>query len=193
MENKKDRVVIFIDGNNFYHGVKRILRSDERIDYQKLINILLENRYLVNAFYYVAPLDKEAGYEKYEKHQNFLKELAQIPKFKVILCDFKKIKREDGGFFYIVKGDDVQLSHDLLMGAFDDIFDTAIIVSGDEDFLPLIKTVRNRFNKRVENAFFRYSSSYKLRRACNFSFKLNKLVSKFVVKKNNTSSGAIRR
>lgn len=193
MEDKKERVAIFIDGNNFYQITRKILKFDERVDYEKLISVLLETRNLVNAFYYIAPLDPETDYKKYEKHQNFLRELAQIPKFKVILCNFRKIKREDGRFFYIVKGDDVQLSHDILMGAFDNTYDTAIIVSGDEDFLPLIKTVRNRFKKKVENAFFRHSSSYKLRMACNFSFRLNKLVPQFVIKKENTSSSAIRR
>ncbi|MEN9626341.1 MAG: hypothetical protein RL557_669 [archaeon] len=183
MESKKERVVIFIDGNNFYHGVKRILKLDERVGYQRLVAILLKERELINTFYYVAPLDKEINYDNYEKHQNFLNELSQIPKFKVVLCDFKKIKGQDGRFFYVVKGDDVRLSHDLLIGAFDNTYDTAVIVSGDEDFFPLIMTVRDRFKKRVENAFFRHSSSYKLRNACNFSLGLNKFVSKFIVKK----------
>ena len=194
MEDKKiQRVAIFIDGNNFYHGVKRILRFNERVDYQKLIEVLLEKRSLITSFYYVASLDKEADYKKYEKHQNFLKELEKVPNLKIVLCEFKKIKKEEGGFLYIVKGDDVQLSHDILLGAFDDLYDTAIIVSGDEDFLPLIRTLRERFKKRVENAFFRHSSSYKLRRACNFSFRLNKLIPYFVTKKHDTSSSAIQR
>lgn len=165
--------MIFIDGNNFYYCIKRILKPNERVNYQKLINVLLEGRELINVFYYVASLDKEVDYVKYKKHQEFLEDLGKIPKLKVVLCDFKKIKKEDGSYFYVVKGDDVQLAHDLLIGAFNNLYDTAILVSGDEDFLPLINTIRKTFRKRVENAYFRHSSSSKLREACNFSFKLN--------------------
>src|SRR3989344_5757480 len=79
----------------------------ERVDIQKLIEVLLEKRSLITSFYYVASLDKEADYKKYEKHQNFLKELEKVPNLKIVLCEFKKIKKEEGGFLYIVKGDDI--------------------------------------------------------------------------------------
>ena len=190
MTEELERVVVFIDGNNFYYSIKKILKPDERVDYQKLVDVLVGDRMLVKTFYYIAPLDKSVDYKKYEKHQKFLEELKKISKFNVVLCDFKKIKTKDGNFFYVVKGDDVQLAQDLLLGAFDNLYDAAIIVSGDEDFFPLIKTVRERFKKRVENAFFRHSSSYKLRQACDYSFKLNNLVSQFLIKKDKTSSSA---
>jgi|SRR3989339_173011 len=172
---KKERIAIFIDGNNFYHSIREILKPNERIDYYKLINLLAEERDLILALYYVAPLDKEVDYNKYLKHQEFLSKLDQIPKFKVILCSFKKIKQINGNFTYIIKGDDIKLAHDLLLGSFDNRFDVATIVSGDEDFLPLITTIRKRFGKKVGNAYFRRSSSYKLRMACDFYINLNKL------------------
>jgi len=46
----KERVSIFIDGSNFYNSIKKILKPKERINYQKLINILVGNRELVNVF-----------------------------------------------------------------------------------------------------------------------------------------------
>jgi len=36
----KNRVIIFIDGNNFYHGSKNILKSNEKINYNKLVDFL---------------------------------------------------------------------------------------------------------------------------------------------------------
>jgi uncharacterized LabA/DUF88 family protein len=104
--------------------------------------------------------------------------LKKIPKFKVILCDVRKTKNKDGSFSYEVKGDDVYLAHDLLLGAFDNIYDIAIIVSGDADFIPVINTLRNRFKKKIGNGFFRRTSSYKLRNACDFSVNLNKVLMK---------------
>ncbi len=192
-EEKKERVAIFIDGSNFYHSVKKILKPNERVDYEKLINLLVKNRDLVITYYYVTKLDENLDKKKYDKHQAYIEKLSKIEKFKIILCGFKKIKQMDGNYNYIVKGDDIYLAHDLLIGVFDNLYDTAIIVSGDEDFLPLIQTIRVRFGKRVENAYFRASSSYKLRKSCNFSLRLNKIISKFVTDKVNTSSSAIRR
>lgn len=62
------------------------------------------------------------------------------------------------------------------MGAFDNLYDTAIILSGDADFIPVINTVRKRFKKKVGNGYFRRTSSYKLRKACDFSINLNKVI-----------------
>jgi len=134
------------------------------------------------SFYYVALLDIKANLKKYQEHQKFLNILNKIPKFNVVLCTLKKLKTDGGSFVYVIKGDDVHLAHDILIGAVKDFYDTAIIVSGDEDFLCLIKTIKE-YGKRVENAYFRSSSSYKLRRACNFSLNINKIIHKIIDKK----------
>ena len=176
---QKERVSIFIDGSNFYHNIKKILKTGERINYQKLIGVLTEKREFVNAFYYVASLDATIDSKKYQEHENFLDVLRKIPNFNVVLCTLKKLKIDDR-YIYIIKGDDVMLSHDLIMGAVDNLYDTAIIVSGDEDFLPLIKTIKERYKKRVENAYIRSSSSYKLRKACNSSLNISKIISKII-------------
>ena len=84
---------------------------------------------------------------------------------------------------YLIKGDDIKLAHDLLMGAVDNTYDTAVIVSGDEDFHPLIKTIKERYKKRVENVYIRSSSSYKLRKACDSSLNISKIISKITDKK----------
>jgi len=176
-DKKEERLMIFIDGSNFYYSTAK---KGTRIDFQKLIKELVGERKLINAFYYVAPLDISEDAGKYWKHQKFLDMLKSIQKFKVVLCTLKKIKTANGSFIYLVKGDDVHLSHDLLMGAVDNLYDTAIIVSGDEDFMPIIKTIRERYKKKVENAYFSKSSSYNLRRACDSSIHLNKLLSKII-------------
>ena len=175
---KKERVSIFIDGSNFYYSTAK---KGRKIDFKKLIIELTGNRKLVNAFYYVAPLDFKTNPKKYWKHQKFLNILKMIPKFNVVLCNLRKIKNEDGKFEFVVKGDDIQLAHDLLMYAVKDLYDTAIIVSGDEDFVPIIKTVQE-MEKKVGNAFFKESSSYLLRRKCDLSINMDKLLPKIIKK-----------
>ena len=178
MEKKKERIAIFIDGRNFYHSTKRLERKGFKINIEKLVNDLVGGRELVTVYYYNALLDKEYDLKRYEEHNEYLDGLRKIPKFKVILCDWRKITEKDGSVRYDIKGDDVYLAHDLLIGAFDDLYDIAIIVSGDADFIPVINTARKRFKKRVGNGFFRRTSSYKLRKACDFSVNLNKVLVK---------------
>lgn len=184
MGNKKrERVSIFIDGRNFYHSTKNIKKEGFKIKLQDIVKELVGNRKLVTVFYYNALLDEKHNLESYNIHNKFLDILRKIPKFKIVLCDVKKLKNKDGSFSYEVKGDDVHLAHDLLMGAVDDLYDTAIIMSGDADFIPIIKTVRERFKKKVGNGYFRSTSSFKLREACDFSINLYKVIFKLSNKK----------
>ena len=177
-KKSKERISIFIDGSNFYNSTA-VLNIVGKVNFQKLLDELTGNRELVNAYYYVAPLDFETNPKKYWKHQRFLAMLKEIPKFNVVLCTLKKIKKKDGSFEFVVKGDDARLIHDFIVGAYENLYDTAIIVSGDEDFAPMIKTAQ-RLGKKVENAYFSSSSSYALRRVCDQSIHLNKIISKIL-------------
>jgi uncharacterized LabA/DUF88 family protein len=175
---KQERIAIFIDGSNLYHSLKRL---NVKIDFQKLIDILLRKRELVGVFYYTAPLDIESDETRYWKHQRFLEELRRIPKFNVVLCNLKRIKKIEGGggFQYFIKGDDARLIHDFIVGAYEDLYDCAIIVSGDEDFQPMIKTAQKK-GKKIGNAFFNSSSSGLLRDACDFSVCINRNINKII-------------
>jgi len=174
MKNK-DRVAIFIDGSNLYHSLK-VLKG-VKIDFEKLIKELSKDRILTNAFYYIAPLDITSNEETYWKHQKFLAELEKIPRFKVVLCTLRKYPKEDGTFGFEVKGDDVYLANNLLVGAYENLYDTAILVSGDEDFIPVINTLK-RLKKKTENAFFMSTSSKKLRKLCDNSTNLKIILDK---------------
>lgn len=48
------------------------------------------------------------------------------------------------------KGIDVKIVTDLFIGAMDDRYDTAVIVSSDTDLVPAIDSIRHRFNKKIE-------------------------------------------
>lgn len=181
---KQERIIILIDGSNFYYSTAK---KGKKVDFQKLIKELTGSRMLVKSYYYIAPLDIEINEEKYWGHQRFLDKLRQIPKFEVVLCALKKIK-SDGKYVYVVKGDDVKMSNTLIMGAVDDLYDTAIVVSGDEDFIDSINIVRERYGKKVENAYFSRSSSLNLRDSCDFIINLDKIINKLEVKKGSALS-----
>lgn len=179
------RIMIFIDGSNFYYSTHKL---EKKVNFRELIKELSGAGELVKAFYYVAPLDIQADEKKYWKHQRFIEILNEIPNFDVVLCSLKKIKVKNGSFVYLVKGDDVKLSNNLLMGAVDDLYDVAVVVSGDEDFVDSVRIVREKYGKKVGNAFFSRSSSSNLRRICDFTICLDKVVSKMEEKKSSVLS-----
>ena len=183
-KKNKERIIILIDGSNFYYSTAK---KGRKIDFQNLIKELSGERFLVRAYYYVAPLDIKADEEKYWSHQRFLDKLKQIEKFEVVLCSLKKIKIQEK-FVYFVKGDDVKMSNTLIMGAVDNLYDSAIVVSGDEDFIDSINIVTKRYGKKVENAYFSRSSSSNLRKACDSVINLNKIINKIEIKKGSVLS-----
>ena len=174
MEKRKERVAIFIDVGNLHHSTKSIRKKGLEVDIEKIINELAGDRE-VNTFYYTGLLDPDYNLKKYEEQKQLIESLKKIHNFKVVLCDMRKTKIGNE-IKYEIKGDDIYLAHDLLLGAFDNLYDVAIIVSGDADFIPVINTLRNRFKKKIGNAYFRRTSSFKLRKACDFSVNLNKLI-----------------
>ena len=177
MEEKKERVAIFIDGSNFYHSSKK-LNVVDRINFQKLISELTGDRELVRVFYYNSSLDISVNPKIYWKQQKFFNVLKNIQKVKVILCKQRKVVRDEK-IDYEVKGDDTHLVSDLVGEAYENLYDVAIIVSGDEDFVSPIKRVR-KLGKKIENAWFSSSSSFNLRNACDSSIHLNKILFKIV-------------
>src|SRR3989344_3638879 len=154
------RVAIFIDGSNLYHNLKRF---NIKTTFEEIIKKVETRREIVDIFYYTALLDKLIDEESYKEHKRFLDKIKEIPNFHVVLCNLRKIILEDGSVDFAIKGDDVYLATDLIKGAYENLYDVAIIVSGDADFIPAIKLVQKN-GKKVINAFFPKSSSYLLRK-----------------------------
>lgn len=66
------------------------------------------------------------------------------------------------------KGTDVKIATDLITGAVDDIYDTAILVSSDTDLIPAIKYIRYK-KKKLEYVGFSHAPSFGIQRYSNFS------------------------
>jgi uncharacterized LabA/DUF88 family protein len=171
----KERASIFIDGSNLYHNLKNL---KVKISIEELIRLIESKREIIDIFYYTANLD-QFNSQKYDDHRKFLDKIEKIPKLHVILCNLKKIKISKNKFIYQIKGDDINLAVDLLKGSYENLYDIAIIVSGDADFIPAINLIKSK-NKKVINAYFPKSSSYLLRNICDGSIDLKKLIKKEV-------------
>ena len=171
---EKERVAIFIDGSNLYYSLKDL--KIKKVDFRKLISLLSMDKLLISTFYYNAPLDISINKKKYWEQQKFFDFLRKIPDFKVILCRMRKHKK-DGEIIFDVKGDDIYLAVDLVSGAYENLYDVAIIVSGDEDFVPAIQKAQ-KLGKKVINAYFKSTSSNYLKHICDESSCIDKIVDK---------------
>lgn len=156
-----ERVAIFMDGSNFYHALKdNFGRAD--LDFGILASKLCGERRLVRTYYYNAPLDQTREPDRYRDQQKFFARLYRTPYLDVKLGWL--LYREDKP--PVQKGVDTKLVTDLLNLAWKNVYDTAVIVSGDGDFADVVQAVKE-LGKHVENAYTRKGLSWHLRHACD--------------------------
>lgn len=176
MKNKScdERIVIFIDGSNLYHIVKNLLldKKANDFDFQKFADYLSGERKLVRIYYYNVPLDRRKGEEGYIKQQKFFDKIQRIPKFTFVLCRMQK-KKSNNKIVYEAKEDDIHLAVDMVKLAYNDAYDTAILVSSDGDFVPAVQAVKEK-GKNVENIGFENKFSYHLQQTCDKIIRLKK-------------------
>jgi uncharacterized LabA/DUF88 family protein len=160
-----ERVVIFIDGSNFYFGCVDLIRK-AKIDFYKLSQYLSKNRTLIRTYYYNAPLIKEKDEARYKSQQRFFERLKVTPYLELRLG-----RLVDRNGVLVEKGIDVNIAIDMLTLAWNNVYDTAILISGDGDFTSAVKSVKDK-GKHVENAYFKNSQSNALREACDIEIEL---------------------
>lgn len=157
-----ERVAIYIDGGNTYQRLKEseMPEQGKRFDYSSFVDHLVGKRKLTSKRYYVGIVKNYNNTEKGEKmtrgQQKFLAGL-EFEKFHIkrgrIMYDGNNIRE---------KGVDVKLAVDLVVGATDDLYDTAVIISSDTDLIPAIKYVVSAKGKRIEYVGFSSNPSFGL-------------------------------
>jgi uncharacterized LabA/DUF88 family protein len=123
--------------------------------------------------YYNAPLDQNMDPEKYRKQQKFFDRLRNTHDLRLVLVRMQK-RMIEGKTIYAVKGDDIHIATDMIVLASKNAYDTAILVSGDGDFVPAVLAVQE-MGKRVENYYFKSGHSWHLRQTCNKSMLMDKI------------------
>ncbi len=159
----RGRVAVFIDGNNLFHAA-RFHNVD--IDYNKLLRVLLGDGRLLRAFFYTGV---DAGAER---QQGFLLWMRRN--------GFRVIQKELKTFYDGTRKAnlDVEIAVDMLSLA--GRYDTAVLVSGDEDFVYAVNAVAYK-GCRVEVAGFRSNTAPRLIDVADFFIDLGdiaELVSK---------------
>jgi uncharacterized LabA/DUF88 family protein len=153
--------MIFIDGSNVHWALKtyqREMRSNFKIDYEKLQSVLTRNRDLVRTIYYGSLPQAEI-----QPGQTRFMEYLRTTGIQIVTRSLKKREDADSGEMRLVeKGVDVALAIDLLALAWEGAYDVAIVFSGDADFVGAIEHVMKK-GKNVEVLAFRNSCSHELR------------------------------
>jgi uncharacterized LabA/DUF88 family protein len=163
--SEKLRVLALIDGYNYYHKLKHYQNNNKVcvkwLDYRSLINSAL-NKYdnpELEIIYFSA-IAYHRSKEAVIKHKNYINALKHIG-IKVVLGEFKEkpidichnceqkmpndkiIKHEE-------KHTDVNIAITMLEKAFENEFDDCYLLSEDNDYVPVVKRVKNLFpEKRI--------------------------------------------
>ena len=155
---KKERVIVYVDGFNLYFGM-----IDAGFDYCKWLNInllvnnlLQNNQTLVEIKYFTSRVSNNP--EKQKRQNTYLEALESVG-VNIYYGNYQSDKlecRRCGNIWptYNEKMTDVNIATQILIDAFQDKYDMAMLISGDSDLVPPIKSVHEIFkNKRVFVAF----------------------------------------
>ena len=170
-----ERVIIFIDGSNLYHILKSVYKNSVHLssfNFNKFSDILCGNRKLIRTYYYNAILNQQEDPEGYKGQQRFYERLKAIPDFEITLCRLQK-NIVDGDVKYTIKEDDISIAVDMVKLAYNNAYDTAILVSTDGDFVPAVRAVKEK-GKRVECVGFLKKFSWHLKQNCDRMIALRK-------------------
>lgn len=175
-----ERVQIFIDGGNFYHlTLKKMGLEETQFDFEAFAQHLADGREITDMGkrYYVGTVREREGDQRSKRNM-----ARQTTLFSALIANQWQLKtsklreREEKlmidsrvqnyeslhklGIHEIrytknrEKGIDVKLVTDLFVGALDDRYDTAVVVSSDTDLVPAIDSIRMRFKRKVEYVGF---------------------------------------
>lgn len=167
LQHERNRVAVFIDGSNLHHRLQEC-GWPARVDIRRFAERLAGGRTVAEVFYYNVPPPRthrpdriavqRAYYARIESGGGVVFRLGHLQE-----------RRVDDRVLFEEKGVDVTIAIDMLTGAFENRYDTAILVSSDGDFAPLVREVQRRGN-RVEYLYFAKGRlSRALQQACDIS------------------------
>ena len=177
------RVAVYVDGFNLYYGLRsKGWRRYYWLDLHRLSEQFLRTgQRLVLVHYFTAGVFAEPhDPEKPVRQNTYLEALETLPNLHI--HQGYHVAKEQRCFAcgavwqtYEEKTTDVNIAVELLGDAQDDVFDTAIVVSGDGDLAGPIRAVRQRYpQKRVVVAFPPGRHSAGLRNAATAFFAIGR-------------------
>lgn len=144
-QSKSQRIGVFVDVQNLYYSAKHLYST--KVDFRQILKLAVQGRNLIRAITYVVRAD-------IKEEASFFDALKKIG---------YEVKSKDLQVFYggAKKGDwDIGIAMDTIELA--PKLDTIVLISGDGDFVPLVRHLKHALGCRVEVMAFKRSSSAKL-------------------------------
>jgi len=195
--NKRQRAIVFVDANNWYHNVKKFFKPSD-ISITKIANLICANLNLdlQEIRWYASIPDIEDGEKTYYDHMRFLSELEKEG-IKIITRKLQRLSRKEilkkkrdtidsldlcenckplieASFLDLSdinrkeKGIDVWVAIDMIKKSIiDNECDICILISGDTDFVPAVNLIK-QVGKRVLSAFVPFGYSTELRNSTEY-------------------------
>jgi uncharacterized LabA/DUF88 family protein len=155
---KKERVIVYVDGFNLYFGM-----LEAGLDYCKWLdlillssNLLQSNQVLVEVKYFTSRVSNNP--EKQKRQNTYIEALEAIG-VNIFFGNYQSDKIECKRCLNVwpkfnEKMTDVNIATQILIDAYQDKYDMAMLISGDSDLVPPMRAVHEIFkNKRVFVAF----------------------------------------
>lgn len=139
-----DRAAVFID-IGYFGKVLKYCFGEPRINFERYSDLLCKGRERLRSYVYdCAPFQNNPPTEEEKaraaNHERFISSLGRLSRFEVRLG--RTARNLQTGEFY-QKGVDVLLTVDLMRMAWSRQIDTAILVTGDSDFVPAIESAKD--------------------------------------------------
>lgn len=154
---EKEKVIVYVDGFNLYFGL-----LEAGLDYCKWLNIkklasnlLKKNQELIEVKYFTSRISNDPDKQK---RQSIYIEALESVGIKVFYGNYQRNTtecRQCGNIWptFYEKMTDVNIATQMMIDAFQDKYNMAMLISGDSDLVPPIKAIHDLFNKRVFVAF----------------------------------------
>ena len=162
------RIAVFIDNSNVYRYLKELHKIDEGwiclYNPLKLAEKLAGDRTLVATYFFCTQpppqmLKTEEGKEKYKTQTKYYAKIQKLPGVEIRFGNL-----QGSGEELKEKNLDTQLTANMISMAAQNMFDTAILISNDRDFVSALEPTRDIFGKKIELVYFKNSISNSLLR-----------------------------
>jgi uncharacterized LabA/DUF88 family protein len=158
--------MIFIDGGYLRGLLEKRGKKVSEVDFPNLFAQLMYSvsatnarvhGELIRAFYYDANVPPETDLEEHRRLDAEFEALRKVRHFQLRMG--RLIKTAEGR--YRQKGTDVLLAIDMITKAYEGQYEIAILLAGDDDFLDVVNTVKDK-GRRVYGSFEEASVSKRL-------------------------------
>jgi uncharacterized LabA/DUF88 family protein len=175
-----ERIIAYIDGFNLYFGLKsKGWKRYYWLNIPLLIkNLLKEDQNLIGVKYFTSRIKSPPG--KVKRQSTFIEALETEKEIEIFYGKYYENPRECKVCGNISpnsseKMTDVNIAVELLSDAYQDNFDSAMLISADSDLVAPIKKVKELFpNKRILVAFPPDRFSYELSKISSASFTIGR-------------------